>query len=60
MFKKDDKVLCISGADDLFQGAVYTIAEYDDSISKVILQESRYVWFSSRFILLTALTEALI
>lgn len=66
MFKKGDKVLCIRGStddliqsDELLQWTTYTIVGYYDS-RKVNLQESKYAWFSDRFILLTALTEALV
>jgi hypothetical protein len=63
VFKKGDKVLCIRGStDDLIQGTTYTILRYhhEDNSEKVIVQESKYSWLSSRFILLTPLTEALV
>jgi hypothetical protein len=62
VFKTGDKVLCIRGStDDLIQGTTYTILRYHEVNSeKVIVQESKYSWFSSRFILLTPLIEVLV
>lgn len=63
MLKKGDKVLCIRGDGTfLIDGYVYTIERmHETQLDRIILKGLlKYNWFSSRFCLLTPLTETLI